>query len=133
MLFLLLNDDDILSTLDQADPRQDNPLTGKIIGAAIEVHRRLGPGLLESSYETCLCYELNFIGLKLKRQIPVPIVYRETKLESGYRIDMIVEDEVIVEIKSVASLLPVHEAQLLSYLKHNGGGRGLLISFNVKP
>jgi GxxExxY protein len=118
--------------VDQADPKQDDPLTGRIIGAAIEVHRRLGPGLLESTYETCLCYELNFIGLKVKRQIPVPIVYRETKLDSGYRIDMIIEDEVIVEIKSVASLLPVHEAQLLSYLKHNGGGRGLLINFNVK-
>jgi GxxExxY protein len=112
--------------------RQDDPLTRKIIGAAIEVHRRLGPGLLESTYETCFCYELNFIGLKVKRQIPVPIVYRETKLDSGYRIDMVIEEEVIVEIKSVASLLPVHEAQLLSYLKHNGGGRGLLFNFNVK-
>lgn len=114
------------------DQKQDDPLTGRIIGAAIEVHRRLGPGLLESTYETCLCYELNLIGLKVKRQIPVPIVYRETKLDSGYRIDLIIEDQVIVEIKSVASLLPVHEAQLLSYLKHNGGGRGLLINFNVK-
>jgi len=112
--------------------RQNDQLTGKIIGAAIEVHRRLGPGLLESTYETCLCYELNLIGLKVARQIPVPIFYRGTKLDSGYRIDMIVEDEVVLEIKSVANLLPVHEAQLLSYLKHNGGGRGLLINFNVK-
>lgn len=112
--------------------RQDDPLTGKIIGAAIEVHRRLGPGLLESTYETCLCYELNLSGLKVKRQIPVPLIYRDVKLDSGYRIDMIVEDEVIIEIKSVTSILPVHEAQLLSYLKHNGGGRGLLINFNVK-
>jgi len=112
--------------------RQEDHLTGRIIGAAIEVHRRLGPGLLESTYETCLCYELNLVGLKVKRQIPVPIVYRDTKLDSGYRIDMIIEEEVIVEIKSVATLLPVHEAQLLSYLKHNGGGRGLLINFNVK-
>jgi len=112
--------------------KQDDPLTGRIIGAAIEVRRRLGPGLLESTYESCLCYELNFAGLKVKRQIPVPIIYREAKLDSGYRIDMIIEDAVIVEIKSVANLLPVHQAQLLSYLKHNGGGRGLLINFNVK-
>jgi GxxExxY protein len=118
--------------MEGSDQRQDDPLTRKIIGAAIEVHRRLGPGLLESTYETCLCYEMNLLGLQVKRQIPIPIVYREAKLDSGYRIDMIVEDEVIVEIKSVASLLPVHEAQLLSYLKHNGGGRGLLINFNVK-
>ena len=102
------------------------------LGAAIEVHRRLGPGLLESAYETCLAYELNLAGLKVKRQAPVPIVYRDIKLDSGYRIDMLIEDVVIVEVKSVASLLPVHEAQLLSYLKHNGGGRGLLINFNVK-
>jgi GxxExxY protein len=86
------------------------------------VHRRVGPGLLESTYETCLCYELGLAGLKVKRQVPVPIVYRDKKLDSGYRIDIIVEDEVI----------KVHEAQLLSYLKHNGGGRGLLINFNVK-
>jgi GxxExxY protein len=112
--------------------RRDDPLTRKIIGAAIEVHRRVGPGLLESTYETCLCYELGLAGLKVKRQVPVPIVYRDKKLDSGYRIDIIVEDEVILEIKSVASLLKVHEAQLLSYLKHNGGGRGLLINFNVK-
>lgn len=118
--------------MDGSDQRRDDPLTGKIIGAAIEVHRRLGPGLLESTYETCLCYEMELAGLRVKRQIPVPLFYREVKLDSGYRIDVIVEDEVIVEIKSVANLLPVHEAQLLSYLKHSGGGRGLLINFNVK-
>lgn len=112
--------------------KRDDPLTKKIIGAAIEVHKRLGPGLLESSYESCLCYELNLVGLKVQRQIPVPIFYRDIKLDSGYRIDMIVQDEVILEIKSVAILLPIHSAQLLSYLKHNGGGRGLLINFNVK-
>ena len=112
--------------------RPEDLLTGKIIGAAIEVHRRLGPGMLESTYEACLCCEFDLIGLKFNRQIPIPIIYRDVKLDSGYRIDMIVEDEVIVEIKSVANLLPVHEAQLLSYLKQNGGGRGLLINFNVK-
>jgi GxxExxY protein len=88
--------------------KQEDLLTGKIIGAAIEVHRRLGPGLLESTYETCLCFELNHVGLRVNRQIPVPIFYRDVRLDSGYRIDMIVEDEVIVEIKSVASILPVH-------------------------
>ncbi len=98
--------------------KRDDPLTGRIIGAAIEVHRRLGPGLLESTYETCLCYELHLSGLTVKRQIPVPILYRDTKLDSGYRIDILVEDEVVVEIKSVADLLPVHTAQLLTYLKH---------------
>ncbi len=111
---------------------KSDPLTGEIIGAAIEVHRRLGPGLLESTYETCLCYELNLKSLKVKRQIPIPVFYRDVKLDSGYRIDMLVEDKVIVEIKAVAALLPVHEAQLLSYLTHNGGGRGLLINFNEK-
>ena len=124
-----INETEIKKVENQKEP---DPLTGKIIGAAIEVHRRLGPGLLESTYETCLCYELSLIGLRVKRQIPVPIFYREIKLDSGYRIDMIVEDEVVVEVKSVAHLLPIHEAQLLSYLKHNGGGRGLLINFNVK-
>ena len=122
----------IIRETEKAYQNRNDPLTGKIIGAAIEVHRRLGPGLLESTYETCLCYELNLAGLKVNRQVPVPIFYRDKKLDSGYRIDMIVEDKVIVEIKSVANLLLVHEAQLLSYLKHNGGGRGLLINFNVK-
>lgn len=122
----------VIPEIEKAKQKRNDLLTEKIIGGAIEVHRRLGPGLLESTYETCLCYELNFLGLKVTRQIPVSIFYRDKKLDSGYRIDMIVEDEVILEIKSVANLLPVHEAQLLSYLKHNGGGRGLLINFNVK-
>jgi GxxExxY protein len=122
----------IIHKNEEANQQLDDPLTRKIIGAAIEAHRRLGPGLLESTYETCLCYELNLMGLKVNRQVPVPIFYRDKKLDSGCRIDLIVEDEVILEIKSAANLLPVHEAQLLSYLKHNGGGRGLLINFNVK-
>jgi len=107
-------------------------LTGQIIGAAIEVHRRLGPGLLESAYEACLCYELSLKSLKIERQKALPIVYRDVKLDSGYRLDLVVENEVVVEIKSVSKLLPIHEAQQLSYLKHNGRGRGLLINFNVK-
>lgn len=106
-------------------------LTEKIIGAAIQVHRELGPGLLESTYEECLCYELIQNNLKIERQKLVPLVYRGVKLESGYRLDLVVEDQVIVEIKSVSELLSIHEAQLLTYLKQNGGGRGLLINFNV--
>ena len=118
---------------DHSSSRLDNDsLTGLIIGAAIEVHRRLGPGLLESAYETCLCYELSLKGIEVERQKALPIVYRGVKLDSGYRLDLMVENEVVVEVKSVSKLLPIHEAQLLSYLKHNGGGRGLLINFNVK-
>jgi len=108
---------------------QDDPLTAKIIGAAIEVHRRLGPGLLESTYELCLCYELHLNGLKVRRQMPVPLVYRGVKLDSGYRIDMIVEEEVILEIKSVSELLPVHEAPLLSYLKREWGRQRVVDQF----
>jgi GxxExxY protein len=89
-------------------------LTGQIIGAAIEVHRHLGPGLLESAYETCLAYELNQLGLHVDRQKPIPLVYKEIHLDQGYRLDMLVEEKVIVEIKVVDRLLPVHEAQLLS-------------------
>jgi len=107
-------------------------LTELIIGAAIQVHRELGPGLLESAYETCLCHELSQNGLKFERQKTIPILYKGIKLDAGYRLDLIVESQVIVEIKTVSILLPIHEAQLLSYLKQNGGGRGLLINFNVK-
>jgi len=106
-------------------------LTGEIIGAAIEVHRNLGPGLLESVYEVCLAYELHLKNLKVERQLQLPIVYKGMKLHCDYRIDLLVEGEVVIEIKSVKELLPVHEAQLLSYLKLRGGGRGLLINFNV--
>ena len=106
-------------------------LTGKIIGAAIEVHRNLGPGLLESAYEVCLAYELHLKNLKVERQQQLPIIYKGVRLSCDYRIDLLVEDEVIIEIKSVKELAPVHEAQLLSYLKLRGGGRGFLINFNV--
>src|SRR5215813_9533469 len=95
-------------------------LTSEIIGAAIEVHRFLGPGLLESAYEACLSYELRLRNLKLEHQKPLPIVYKNVMLECGYRLDLLVEDQVIVEIKSVQELDPVHEAQLLSYLKLRG-------------
>jgi GxxExxY protein len=111
---------------------ENDTITEKIIGSAIRVHRELGPGLLESAYEVCLCHELSLDGLKIERQKPIPIFYRGIKLDAGYRLDLMVENEVIVEIKAVSALLPVHEAQLLSYLKQVGGGRGLLINFNVK-
>ena len=106
-------------------------LTGEIIGSAIEVHRQLGPGLLESTYEACLKYELNLKGLKVERQQSLPMVYKGVSLDCGYRLDLVVEEEVIVEVKSVQELAKVHEAQLLSYLRLRGGGRGLLINFNV--
>lgn len=111
---------------------KNDTLTELIIGAAVQVHRELGPGLLESTYETCLCYELSLCNLKVSRQKVIPISYKGMMLDAGYRLDLVVEDQVIVEIKSVSELLPVHEAQLLSYLKQAGGGRGLLINFNVK-
>lgn len=110
----------------------NDTLTEQIIGAAIQVHRELGPGLLESAYEICLSHELTLNNLKVERQKVIPISYKGIKLDAGYRLDMVVENQVIVEIKAVSELLPVHEAQLLSYLKQVGGGRGLLINFNVR-
>jgi GxxExxY protein len=109
-----------------------NQLTEKIIGAAIEVHRQLGPGLLESTYEACLVYELQRLNLQVERQLQLPIVYKEIQLEQAYRIDLLVEQKVIIELKAVEQLLPIHEAQLLSYLKHAGKRAGLLFNFNVK-
>ena len=103
----------------------------EIIGLAIEVHKHLGPGLLESAYEECLIYELKQKGFKVERQKPVPVVYKEIKLECGYRIDILVEDKVIIEIKSVEALAPVHEAQVLTYMKFAKIKLGLLINFNV--
>ena len=108
-----------------------NQLTGRIIGAAIEVHKTLGPGLLESAYEECLCRELDLQGLHYTRQEPLPIEYKGVKLDCGYRIDVLVEDVVIVELKSVEALEPIYEAQLLTYLKLTGRKVGLLINFNV--
>ncbi len=109
-----------------------NEITEKIIGAAIAVHRALGPGLLESAYEACLAWELSQRGLRFARQKELPVVYHDVRLDCGYRIDFLVEDQVIVELKSVEKLLPIHEAQLLSYLKLAGRKVGLLINFNVK-
>lgn len=109
-----------------------NQLTEKIIGAAIEVHRHLGPGLLESAYETCLAYELEQLGLAVERQKPLPLVYKQIRLDQGYRLDLLVEGKVIVEVKVVEQIMPVHEAQVLSYLKLSGRRIGLLLNFNVK-
>ncbi len=107
-------------------------ITRRIIGAAIEVHRRLGPGLLESAYEACLAYELMQAGMKVERQKPLPMLYKEVKLDCGYRMDLIVDDEIVVEIKAVENLIPIHEAQLLSYLRLANKRAGLLINFHVR-
>jgi len=109
-----------------------NRITESIIGAAIEVHRALGPGLLESAYEACLTFELAQRGLKVERQKPLPVIYREVKLDCGYRLDLLVEEAIIVEVKAVDRLMPIHQAQLLSYLKLSGCKVGLLINFNVR-
>jgi GxxExxY protein len=112
--------------------RDLDPLTGKIIGAAIDIHRALGPGLLESAYEACFIYELRLRKLRVEHQKALPVFYKDVMLDCGYRVDLLVEDQVIIEIKSVSSLVPIHEAQLLSYLKLSGCKTGLLINFNVK-
>jgi GxxExxY protein len=108
----------------------DNEITHEIIGAAIEVHRLLGPGLLESAYEECLAKELTLGRLIVERQKPVPVVYKDVKLECGYRIDLLVENRVVVELKSIESFAAIHEAIILTYLRLSGRRLGLLI--NVK-
>ena len=109
-----------------------DPLSKQVIGLCIDVHRALGPGLLEAVYEECLCHDLHESDLEFKRQIVVPVVYKSVKLEAGFRADIVVEDTLLIEIKSVERLLRVHEAQVLTYLKFSGIGKGLLINFNVK-
>jgi len=108
-----------------------NLITEKVIGASIEVHKGLGPGLLESAYERCLCYELSLAGLKFERQVPLPLVYMYVKLESGYIMDLVVEDLLVVELKAVERLMPIHEAQLLPYLKPADKRIGLLLNFHI--
>jgi GxxExxY protein len=115
-----------------SDLAELNRLTEKIIGAAIEVHRHLGPGLLESAYETCLTYELEQLGLTVEQQKALPLIYKEIRLDQGYRLDLLVEQKVIVELKVVERITPVHEAQVLSYLRFSGCRVGLLLNFNVK-
>jgi GxxExxY protein len=108
-----------------------NHLTGEVIGAAIEVHKALGPGLLESAYEECLSHELDLKKIQYERQKPLPVQYKDVKLDCGYRLDLIVENRLIVELKACESLLPIYEAQLLTYLKLTNIKVGLLINFNV--
>ena len=108
-----------------------NKTTEAIIGAAIEVHRHLGPGLLESAYEECLCEELSLRGLPYKRQVALPVTYKGKKLEVGYRIDILVNNEVVVELKTVDAILPIHEAQALTYMRLGGWKVGLILNFYV--
>ncbi len=110
----------------------DNQLTHEIIGAAIEVHRVLGPGLLESTSEECLAHELTLRNIKFERQKPLPVVYKEVKLDCGYRLDFLVEGRVVLELKAVESLAPIHEAIVLTYLRLSGCKIGLLINFHVE-
>ena len=106
-------------------------LSKQIIGAAIEVHRALGPGLLESAYEACLYHELTLRKIPCVRQVPLPVIYKGTELECGYRLDLVIDDLVIVELKAVDKVEPIHEAQLMTYLRLTGLWLGLLINFNV--
>ena len=107
-------------------------LSNKVIGCALEVHRNLGPGLLESTYEQCLAHELKIANILFKLQCPLPVEYKGIKLDCGYRIDVLISDSIIVELKSVDKVLPIHQAQLLTYMKLAGISIGLLINFNVK-
>lgn len=114
-----------------AETQRENEITEIVIGCAIEIHRALGPGLLESAYEACLCYELSQKGVPFKRQVSLPLSYKGVRLDCGYVIDLIVDDLVIVELKTVEKLLQIHEAQLITYLKLYGRSVGLLMNFNV--
>jgi GxxExxY protein len=107
-----------------------DPLTNRVIGLAIGVHRELGPGLLESAYEECLCFELKEAGIAYSRQMPLAIVYKGLQLDCGYRLDIVVQRELIIEIKAVEQLMPIHDAQILTYLRLSGHKVGLLINFN---
>ncbi len=110
---------------------QRDPLTNRVIGLAIGVHRELGPGLLESAYEECLCFELKQAGIAYGRQMPLAVVYKGVSLECGYRLDIVVQRELIIEIKAVERLLPIHDAQILTYLRLSGHKVGLLMNFNT--
>ncbi len=108
-----------------------NELSHEIIRAALKVHTALGPGLLESAYQTCLAYELRQMGFRVETEVPLPVVYKGVQLDCGYRLDLVVEDLVVVELKSIDAIAPVHKAQMISYLKLSGKSLGLLINFNV--
>lgn len=113
-----------------ADQGQD-PLSRKVIGLAINVHRALGPGLLESAYEHCLGHELHLNGIEFARQVPLPIRYKDTDLECGYRLDLVVENVLLLELKAVDGLTPLHDAQIITYLRLSGLKTGLLMNFNT--
>ncbi len=108
----------------------DNALSRRVIGCAIEVHRHLGPGLLESTYEDCLCHELSLAGIAHARQVALPVIYKGVTMAAAYRLDLLVDNRLILEIKSVDRLMPVHEAQMLTYLRMSGMRLGLLMNFN---
>jgi len=110
---------------------ESDNITRMVIGAAIDVHKALGPGLLESVYEECLCYELNSLNLYFNRQLILPVQYKNLQMDAGYRIDLLVENKIVIELKSVEKLLPIHNAQLLTYMKLIDCTVGLLINFNV--
>jgi GxxExxY protein len=114
-----------------AETQRMNEITEKVIGACIDIHRQLGPGLLESAYEECLCYDLSTLGLAFERQKDLPVAYKRVRLACGYKIDIVDESLVVIELKAVERLLPIHEAQLLTYLKLSDLSVGLLINFNV--
>jgi GxxExxY protein len=109
----------------------ESPLVQTVLGSAINVHRTLGPGLLESTYRTCLMHELSLAGLRVAKEVPLPVEYRGVRLECGYRLDLVVEDRLLVETKSVERVVPVHRAQVLTYMKLAGPKQGLLLNFNV--
>ena len=105
-------------------------LTERVIGLAIDVHRSLGPGLLESAYEECLSFELDQAGLSYRRQVPLPVIHKDVRLDCGYRMDLVVENKLIIEIKATERLMPIHEAQMITYLRLSGLHVGLLVNFN---
>jgi GxxExxY protein len=113
------------------DQTNIDKLTEQVIGAAIEVHKHLGPGLLESAYEDCLAYELSTRGISFKKQVESPVTYKQVRIDCGYRIDMVVEDALVLELKAVEAVQPVHKAQILTYMRLSGLRYGLLINFNV--
>lgn len=113
-------------------PYLHSSLTGEIIAAAVEVHRELGPGLLESAYQACLCRELAIGGMGFRAEVPLPVYYKGIHLDCGYRMDLVVADKIAIEIKSIEKILPIHEAQLLTYLRLSHLRVGLLINFNVR-
>lgn len=106
-------------------------LTSRVIGLAMEVHRALGPGLLESAYEECLCFELTSHGIPFNRQVPLPVIYKAVRLDCAYRMDLVVQDMLVVELKTIERILPVHEAQLLTYLRLSGITTGLILNFHM--